>query len=203
MQQIAAKTFKYKKQIKLWSADLLVKLFSSPYANLDLKWNQTIIFQHHHNSYVCPNFPKTDSGHAQWTEVQSCQRGRGWSAQGGTWWSSLWSWSYNWSYYIDYSTLVRRLICAPWFGTTSWKPWRKDGRTSAHLAMIRWALWWRWWCWGIRWWWLSWNCYLWHHDVAQDCFFPNLLQNRAMLDGTSVGQNAYVSMSSQVVSYNF
>ena len=62
---------------------------------------------------------------------------------------------------------------------------------------------------------IQWNCYLWllpwfcdddfnywWYDMilTHGCFSSNLPQNRAMLDGTSVGQNAYMSMSSQVVS---
>ena len=119
--------------------------------------------------------PTTDFGYAQWTEVQSCQRGRGWSAQGGTRWLSLWSWLYNWSCYIDYTTLVRRLICAPWFGTTSWKPWLKDGRTSAHLAMIRWALWWRDLVMMIIFIGIQWNCYLWHFAMIRRWWFSLLM----------------------------
>ena len=79
-------------------------------------------------------------------------------------------------------TLARRLICAPWFGTTSWKPWLKDGPTSAHLAMIPWALWWRWWLVMMRdlvvmiiFIGIQWNCYLWHFAMIRRWWFSLLM----------------------------
>ena len=65
------KTFKYKKQVQLWSADLgfshkpdNFQVHMQTYINGIRLSSSNIIAIY---SYLCPNFPPTDSGHAQWT----------------------------------------------------------------------------------------------------------------------------------------